>query len=571
MTSAAESGAADESSHPRHLRALVVAFRDARDWRQFHRPKDLALALGIEAAEIGELMLWRGDEDVAERLAEPDYRRQLGEEMADVLAYLLLLSDATGIDLAEALSAKMAVNARRYPAGVGQGQCQEVHRAGRRLTSKMAGRNRGTAMDPLLIEDELIVTEVLVLGCGVAGATAALWLADQGVHVVVATRAREPNHTNTLWAQGGIVYRGADDTPAALAADVLRAGAGHCNPVAVDILAEEGPAAFESVLLERVRTPFDRTPDGLLSLVREGGHAVARIAHVADHTGQAIQVSLMQALVTHPNITVLVGHTAVDLLTPSHHSRNRLAVYEPRSCVGAYLLNRSNGFVRRCLAGATILATGGLGQIYLHSTNPPGARGDGVAMAQRAGARVINLEFVQFHPTTFHHETAPSLLISEAVRGAGARLVRADGEPFMQQYEPEWKDLAPRDVVARAIRHEMLAHELPHVYLDLRSYLPRDRIVAEFPTIRESLLPYGVDMATDLVPVVPAAHYACGGVWVDTWGGTTVAQLYAIGEVSCTGVHGANRLASTSLLEGLVWGTRAARRIVENRERSPDR
>lgn len=259
----------------------------------------------------------------------------------------------------------------------------------------------------------------------------------------------------------------------------------------------------------------------------------------------------------------------MDLLTPSHHSRNRLAVYAPRSCVGAYLLDQATGRVRRCLAGATVLATGGLGQIYLHSTNPAAARGDGVAMAQRAGGRVINLEYIQFHPTTFHHESAPSLLISEAVRGAGARLVRADGEPFMQRYEPEWLDLAPRDRVARAIRQEMLAYDLPHVYLDLGSYLPRERIEAEFPTIRERLLPYGIDVATDLVPVVPAAHYACGGVWVDVWGRSTVAQLYAVGEVACTGVHGANRLASTSLLEGVVWGTRVARRVGQDRPLQP--
>jgi L-aspartate oxidase len=185
-------------------------------------------------------------------------------------------------------------------------------------------------------------------------------------------------------------------------------------------------------------------------------------------------------------------------------------------------------------------------------------------MAQRAEARVINMEFVQFHPTTFYHVNAPNLLISEAVRGAGARLVNADGAPFMQRYQPEWKDLAPRDIVARSIHQEILANDLTHVFLDLRSYISQAEILHHFPTIRQSLLPYGVDIAKDLVPVVPAAHYACGGVWVDEWGRTTIGHLYAVGEVSCTGVHGANRLASTSLLEGLVWGSRAARRIAEH-------
>lgn len=408
---------------------------------------------------------------------------------------------------------------------------------------------------------ELIETDVLVLGCGIAGATAALLLADGGAQVTVATRAQVPEDSNTRWAQGGIIFRGEADSPAALAADILNAGAGMSYPPAVEILVAEGPDAVQRVLIDRVGVAFDREPDGDLSLVREGGHDRARILHVADHTGLAIEARLMAALAEHPNVTLLTAHTAVDLLTPSHQARNRLAVYEPRSCVGAYLLDQRAGQVRRVLARATVLATGGLGQIYLRTTNPAGARGDGVAMAQRAGARVINLEFVQFHPTTFHHERAPNLLISEAVRGAGARLVTPDGEPFMDRYAPEWGDLAPRDVVARAIQHEMLLHGWSHVYLDLCGHIAPHRILEEFPTIRASLLPYGVDITRDRVPVVPAAHYSCGGVWADVWGQTTVERLYAVGEVACTGVHGANRLASTSLLEGVVWGERSAAHI----------
>jgi L-aspartate oxidase len=411
------------------------------------------------------------------------------------------------------------------------------------------------------MSDECLETEVLIIGCGIAGAVAALQLADSGVPVTVVTRAREPEESNTLYAQGGIVYQGEDDSPGLRKEDVLRAGAGHCNPKAVTILAEEGPRLVREVLMEKVGVSFDHTPDGRLSLAMEGAHTVPRIVHVADATGRAIEIALLNKLKSHPQVSLLTAHTAVDLLTPSHHSLNRLAVYEPRSCVGAYVLDQESGRVMRCLAKKTILATGGLGQIFLRTCNPPGARGDGLAMAYRAGARVINNEFVQFHPTTFAHQNAPNFLISEAVRGAGARLVHADGEPFMQKYDPQWKDLAYRDVVARSIHQEMLLHNVPHVYLDLRSYIPKQTILEHFPNIHEDCLAYGVDITRDLVPVVPAAHYACGGVWVDEWGETTIRHLYAVGEVACTGVHGANRLASTSLLEGLVWGCRAAERI----------
>jgi L-aspartate oxidase len=404
-------------------------------------------------------------------------------------------------------------------------------------------------------------TEVLIIGSGIAGSVAALQLAEAGVPVTVATRAREPQESNTFYAQGGIIYRGADDSPAQLAEDLKRVGASHCNPRAVDILAEQGPDLVREILIDKVSVPFDRTSEGELELIREAGHSTRRILHAADLTGRAIEVALIKALADHPNINLLTGHTAVDLLTPSHHAVNRLAVYEPRSCVGAYLLDQDGERVVRCLAKKTILATGGLGQIFLRTTNPPGARGDGLAMGYRAGVRVINSEFIQFHPTTFYHQHASRFLVSEAVRGAGARLVHANSEPFMQEYDPEWKDLAPRDVVARSIHQEMLARDVPNVYLDLASYIPAHRIKEHFPTIYQDSLKYGIDITRDLVPVVPAAHYFCGGVWADEWGRTTVDYLYAVGEVACTGVHGANRLGSASLLEGLVWGHRAARHI----------
>ncbi len=317
------------------------------------------------------------------------------------------------------------------------------------------------------------------------------------------------------------------------------------------------------MLIDRLGISFDKDPDGRLALSLEGGHSLPRIIHSADATGKAIESKLITALEDHPNVKLLSGYTAVDLLTPSHHSRQLLARYQPESCCGSYLFNRETQRVVRALARKTILATGGLGQIFLRSTNPSGARGDGLAMAQRAGARVINAEFVQFHPTTLYREHGPLFLISEAVRGAGAKLVDENGAPFMEKYAPEWKDLAPRDVVARSILQEMLTRKRTNVFLDIHSHLSPARIKALFPTIFEHCLAAGVDITREPIPVVPAAHYFCGGVWTDDWGQTTLRDLYAVGEVACTGLHGANRLASTSLLEGLVWGNRVARHALK--------
>jgi len=406
-----------------------------------------------------------------------------------------------------------------------------------------------------------IHTDVLVLGCGIAGGTAALELAEAGLDVLIVTRADRPQESNTYWAQGGIIFKGEEDSPELLAKDIAHAGDGLCHDQAVAILAQSGPELVQSILLDKLAVPFDRKPDGRLALGREGGHSLPRILHSTDATGRAIEDSLIAALERHPQVKFLVGHTAVDLLTPAHHGRDRRAIYDPLSCVGAYVLNQASGEIKRCFARATVLATGGLGQIFLRTTNPVGSRGDGLAMAYRAGARVINTEYVQFHPTAFYHRNAPCFLITEAVRGAGARLVDERGTPFMERYDPEWKDLAPRDVVARSIHAEILKRGVKNVYLDLRTYIPAERIRAEFPGMYQGCLEYGIDITHDLLPVVPAAHYACGGVWVDEHGRSTVERLYAVGEVSCTGLHGANRLASTSLLEGLVWGHRSAQHI----------
>ncbi len=420
-----------------------------------------------------------------------------------------------------------------------------------------------------MVDESLLETDVLVIGSGIAGGITALQLARAGASVVLVTRTNVPEESNTLYAQGGIIYRGENDSPTLLVNDILRAGAGLSLRKVARILAEEGPALVDKLLIGELQVPFDRTPEGNLQRSLEGSHSVARIIHAADATGSAIEKALITRLRQEPNITLLKGYTAVDLLTTSHHSRNPLDVYRPTTCMGAYLFDQKNRRVIRCLARATVLATGGVGSIFLRTTNPPGARGDGLAMADRAGARIINMEYIQFHPTAFYQEKAPLFLISEAVRGAGARLVHHNGEPFMEKYAPHWKDLAPRDVVARAILQEMIEHDVPYVYLDLASHLPAEDIRQRFPTIYHYCLSQGVDITRQPIPVVPAAHYSCGGIWTDVWGRSTIHRLYAVGEVACTGLHGANRLASTSLLEGLVFGNRVARHIARQLSKYP--
>lgn len=409
-------------------------------------------------------------------------------------------------------------------------------------------------------------TDTLIIGTGIAGAAAALRLSDDpNHHVSIITRSTDAANSNSAWAQGGIVTRGLDDSVDLLVEDILRAGAGLSSPNAARVLAEEGPRLVSEILIERCGVKFDKNEDDEYIFGLEAAHSRRRIIHVGDKTGAAIVDGMLETLRTRSNVTLLTDHTAVDLITFPHHSLDPLDIYEPRACHGAYVLDRERGEISRVLAGHTILATGGLGQIFRNTTNPKGARGDGVAMAWRAEARVVNAEYMQFHPTTLSVRGAPNLLISEAVRGEGAVLLRPDShQPFMHLYDPEWKDLAPRDVVARAIHIEMLEHGYDNVLLDIGSKHPASYIRDRFPQLIDTCTRYGIDPTTQPIPVVPAAHYFCGGVLVDDCGRTNFAGLYAVGEVSCTGLHGANRLASTSLLEGLVWGDRAARDILQN-------
>lgn len=410
--------------------------------------------------------------------------------------------------------------------------------------------------------------DALVIGGGIAGATCALRLAqDRERHVVVLTHRTPEAETASSWAQGGIATLGEDDSVDAFAADVEQAGAGLSFPPAVRLLAERGPDLLERVLIDEAGVAFDRR-DGRLAYGLEAAHSRRRILHVGDGTGAAIMERLGRRLRETPNIEVREGRTAIDLLTFPHHALDRLEIYRPPRCHGAYVLRHDDGEVEAILAPATVLATGGLGQIYLHTTNPKGARGDGLAMAYRAGARVVNAEYVQFHPTAFDQPETTKLLVSEAVRGEGARLLTPDGRRLMDGRD-ERLELAPRDVVARAIFREMITHGYPHVFLDLASAMDPDAIRRRFPKIHEACLAHDVDVTARPIPVVPAAHYFCGGVLADLDARTTIPGLYAAGEIACTGVHGANRLASTSLLEGLVWGAQAADAIAGGQDAAP--
>ncbi len=404
--------------------------------------------------------------------------------------------------------------------------------------------------------------DILIIGCGIAGASAALMLSKKGFDILILAAGETLGHSNSSWAQGGIVYSGEGDTQKLLAKDIEDAGAGLCNQEAVDQLVRLGPELVRKILIEEAHVPFDRKSDGSLSLTEEGAHSTPRILHHKDQTGRAIMESLIAKLEEQPNIEIRKQCTAVDLITLSHHSKKITDIYLPSTCVGAYVFNHQSRNIELIFAKETLLATGGIGEVFLHTTNPPEARGDGIAMAYRAGARIMNMEYVQFHPTALYVPGERRFLLSEALRGEGARLLDAHLQPFMQKYH-EKKELAPRDVVSRAIFTEMVQSSVDHLWLDI-TFRGKEWLINRFPSIYAYCQEKGYDLATEPVPIVPAAHYSCGGVAVDLQGNTSIRRLRAIGEVSCTGLHGANRLASTSLLEGLVWAHTAADDIIQN-------
>jgi L-aspartate oxidase len=409
----------------------------------------------------------------------------------------------------------------------------------------------------------------LVIGAGAAGCAAALRAAELGRNVILVAKDKL-GESNTAQAQGGIIglaYSG--DSPELLAGDIEVAGAGLCRTEAVELLAADGPRLCHDFLWKQIGVPFDMDPaTGYPETTAEAAHRARRIYHVKDATGKAIQASLSEKVTSHPNIRAMAETSLIDLIAVPHHSTNPKAVYGPIQVKGAYLLGAS-GEVVMAAAKRVILATGGLGYIYLHTTNPCGATGDGLAAAYRASARIVNCEYMQFHPTALYNPWRPRKLLTEALRGEGAHLLNANGERFMSKFEPDEMELAPRDRVCRAIFEEMANSAKPCVYLDLAPLAAKMDIEGRFPTVVQACVSEGINPLNELVPVVPAAHYFCGGVSVDLEGRTSLEGLYAVGEVACTGLHGANRLASTSLLEGLLWGYRAAFAAAEDCEKMP--
>lgn len=399
--------------------------------------------------------------------------------------------------------------------------------------------------------------DFLVIGSGSAGLTFALDVADHGSVGIITKKNRAESSTN--YAQGGIAsVIDADDSFESHFEDTMVAGSYLNDPEAVRSIVHDGPKVVQRLIDMGAKFTHNANQ---LDLGREGGHSHRRIVHAADITGKEIERVLIQRAAAHPNIHVLEHHFAIELIT-EHHLGREVTRYDPdKHCFGVYVLNTENDKVERVIAKATMLATGGAGQVYQHTTNPPIATGDGIAMAYRAKARVANMEFFQFHPTSLHLPGANSFLISEAVRGKGGILRNGEGEPFMEYYD-ERKDLAPRDIVARAIDDQLKKSGEEHVFLDVR-HLNADEVREHFPNIYKTCQSHGLNITEELIPVVPAAHYLCGGIATDLYGQTTINGLYAAGEVAHSGVHGANRLASNSLLEAQVFPRKAATKAIE--------
>ena len=405
----------------------------------------------------------------------------------------------------------------------------------------------------------MLQCDVLIIGSGLAGLTSALKLADHKKILIVSKR--EIEDSSSQWAQGGIAaVMSNEDSVESHVKDTEFVGGGLCNHKVATFVASRGHDAI--AWLNDLHVPFSRDEvSHELHLTKEGGHSHRRVVHVKDATGRVIQTTLSEKVKAHPNITILENHIAVDLIT----EKKSLKVEKIKSnrCLGAYLLNNKTGKVITVASQETILAAGGVSKVYLYTTNPDVSTGDGVAMAWRAGCRVANMEFIQFHPTCLYHPKAKSFLISEIVRGEGGLLKLPDGSRFMDQYD-ERGELASRDIVARAIDFEMKKRGIDCVYLDISHKSP-EFIQSQFPTIYARCLELGIDITKEPIPVVPAAHYSCGGVMTNLSGQTDLAHLYAIGETAYTGLHGANRLASNSLLECLVFGDAVAHHILQSK------
>jgi L-aspartate oxidase len=399
--------------------------------------------------------------------------------------------------------------------------------------------------------------DTIIIGGGLAGLTTALLLANKGQKVVILTKNRL-SECNSYYAQGGIAaVMDEHDSIESHVKDTLLAGSGLCHEDVVRYVAQNAAKAINWLVSVGVDFTHDATHNTGFHLTQEGGHNFRRILHVADATGSAIIKTLNQKVISHPNITIKENFIAIDLILGDQIGCDR------NQCYGVYALNQLSNEIITFAAANTVLATGGTGKVYLYTTNPDVATGDGIAMAYRAGCRVANMEFIQFHPTCLYHPQAKSFLISEAVRGEGGILKSNGGDRFMQRHDARL-ELAPRDIVARAIDFEMKKYGLDCVYLDI-SYKSKAFIHEHFPNIYQKCKSLGIDMTREPIPVVPAAHYNCGGIMTDLVGQTDIRHLYAVGESAHTGLHGANRLASNSLLECIVFGTAAAKNILENK------
>ncbi|MGC6436589.1 MAG: L-aspartate oxidase [Verrucomicrobiales bacterium] len=406
----------------------------------------------------------------------------------------------------------------------------------------------------------MIEYDFVVVGTGVSGLTFALEASKHGSVAVITKRASE--NSNTAWAQGGICCVADDeDSFESHIADTVDAGAGLCDHDVVKTIVESAPSAIEKMV--NIGVQFDKNSSGKYELGKEGGHSQRRVLHSKDTTGKEISEKLIYSAKQSENIEIFEHHFAIDVITTE-----KLGISGTNEVAGIYVLNESTGEILTFRSDKVVLCTGGCGRVYLYTTNPNIATGDGLAMAYRAGAEISNMEFIQFHPTCLYHHELKNFLISEAVRGEGGKLIGKDGNEFMHKYDPRGS-LAPRDIVARAIDHEIKKTGQPCVYVDIR-HKSREYIEERFPNIYKTCLSVNIDPAIDPIPVVPAAHYQCGGVKTDVDGKTSINGLYAIGEVACTGLHGANRLASNSLLEGAVMAFRAVEKInTENKKNRP--
>jgi len=411
--------------------------------------------------------------------------------------------------------------------------------------------------------------DFLVIGSGIAGLTFALKTAKRFPEktIIIITKAAE-EETNTKYAQGGIaaVWDFEKDSYEKHIDDTLIAGDGLCKREIVEIVVKEGPERVREII--KWGADFDKNIEGEYSLGKEGGHSEFRVLHHKDVTGKEIEKTLLEEAISLPNITIHAHHFVIDIITQHHLGRIVTRHTPDIECYGVYVLNKKNKSIEKILAGTTIMASGGAGQVYKNTTNPLIATGDGMAMIYRAKGRVANMEFVQFHPTSLYQPgISPSFLITEAIRGEGGELKTSDGKPFMHKYD-ERKSLTPRDIVARAIDNEMKIRGDDFVYLDCAP-INREELLSHFPNIYEKCKSIGLDIAKDFIPVVPAAHYMCGGILTDARGHTSINNLYACGECSSTGLHGANRLASNSLLEALVFAHRIYEDVVQRNENVP--